>query len=128
MSEKIQKISIQPAFLMFQWWEYIPEYNLVSLWKKTPIQLDVNQVKAIYKRGNSYLLDVQRPDAHFPLYLASVPAPLSHLKVQELSPLETLKFLRKYKSKAPMTSVKILGILFLIIVMARMFMTMHLIN
>ncbi len=125
MNNLTAKISIQPAFPMFQWWEYIPEYDLTKLWKKTAIELEIGHVKAIYKRGNSYLFDVQRPDVQFPLYLASVPAQLSHISVQELSPLETLKFLKKYKSKAPMTSLKILGILFLIIVMVRMFVGMH---
>lgn len=128
MNEQTQKISIRPAFPMFQWWEYIPEYNLTHLWKKSPIEIEVGQVKAIYKRGNSYLFDVQRSDAQFPVYLANVPSQFAHIGVQELSPVETLKYLRKYKSKAPMTGVKIFGLLFLIVIMVRMFMTMHLNN
>lgn len=125
MNELNQKLSIQPNFPMFQWWEYIPEYNLVDLWKKKAIEIEIQDVKAIYKRGASYLLDVQTSKSQFPVYLGSLPAQFSHIKIQELGPVETLKFLKKYRSKGPMFTLKIVGILFVIIVLVRMFMSMH---
>ncbi len=110
-----QKILIQPANVMFQWWDFVPYYTGKEFWKKAPIELSVDEVKIIYKRGPAFFLQCNRDDQDYLLYLGQIPEQLYHVHVQEVGPIEALKIIRKFPSKWKKLYPRMLIFAFLIV-------------
>ncbi|UXR65368.1 hypothetical protein EZJ49_03765 [Bdellovibrio bacteriovorus] len=115
------KLMIRPASVMFQWWDFIPHYTLKDCWNKAPLELDISEVQAIYKRGPAYLYHCRRQDVNYLVYLGEVPEGLKNIPVQEVGPFEVVKVIRTFPSKWKKAFPKLLGLAFITIVLLKMF-------
>ncbi|MFV8256575.1 hypothetical protein ACNQKP_02145 [Bdellovibrio bacteriovorus] len=115
------KIKITPHSPMFQWWDFIPHYTLKDFWNKATLELDLSEVKAIYKRGPAYLMACQRDGVDYLIYMGSVPEMLGHIPVTDVGPFEVVKVIRKFPSKWKKAFPKLLGLAFVTIILLKMF-------
>lgn len=93
------KISITPAAPIFQWWDFVPHYTMKDCWDKKALELDLSEVRAVYRRGPIFLLHCHREGVDYLVYLAQIPEGLTPMPVTVLGPLEAVKLLRKFPSK-----------------------------